>query len=153
MNFKKTLTAIVLTAYSTLASGCIAFKDDVDHSQKEEKTYTGSEAELAYCLVDSGVVFGFGDGGYRSRKQGKVFGPEAWEIMQEIYTECFEEGEEEVLPVCRQYIGSGEEVNKSILPIWAFLNNEGDVVITSGVLSLNNFAALTSDFGCEYDPE
>lgn len=155
MSFRKYLAAkslATIMTYTTLTAGCISFLDDVENSKKEEKVYTGAEAELAYCLRDSAVVRGLGDGGYRSGKQSEIFGPQAWEIMQDIYTECFEDGQEELLPECQTYLGPEGGVDKSIFPMWFFLNDEKGFV-TLGVLTLKNFADNTSEFGCEYNPQ
>lgn len=154
---RKTAATLFMIINSVYNTGCIKLLDDVDNTKKKKDiTYTGAEADLANCLVNTGIVFGYGDGGSRSEKQAEVFGHDAWSIMQDIYTECIihhDGGVDEVATQCEAYENPDGSINDGIWPIWVFPNGDGGFFVTSGILTLDNFATFTSEYGCKYHPD
>jgi len=143
----KSLATILVCSY--LTSGCNFNFVATDQPPEEELIYSTTEEELADCVSQSPLKGFLGNDG-RTQRQIEIWGPEAWEILKDSYTECFEEESNLITPNCQYLLGIPKNEGNFLFPLHQIITVNG-LNFYSGILDLEQYAVFTKDFGCEYE--
>jgi len=144
MKIRKSLATILVCSY--LTSGC-KFIDSTDPPEKELQ-YSTSEEELADCVSQTPLE-GYLGNDERTQLQIDFWGPKAWKILKDSYTECFDEKTNLITPDCQFRFNLPENAGSFLFPLHQIITANG-LNFHSGVLDLEQYAVFTKDYGCEY---